>query len=188
MPIVRVVAEVVRGAAVVGANVFHASLDGSNDTSDVNVFISDLGDFYTALAGMYTGDSTINVGGVVATVGEDPNYFVPATTVSVDCNGSNTAQPNNSAAIVTWRTGLAGRSYRGRTYLGPFANGTTDGNGTNLPSANQDAIQAAADDLVTASATSAQYSLVVWSEKLQSGTVVTAGQCRDYLASQRGRL
>lgn len=40
--------------------------------------------------------------------------------VSVTCTASPTMAPPLVAAIITWRTSLPGRRYRGRTYFGPL--------------------------------------------------------------------
>jgi hypothetical protein len=186
--IIRVVAELTRSGVSVGANVFHfqvttPELDGAQASVDA------LETFYDSIKGVYTSTTTITIGSVVATVGETPNRFVDGVTPAVvNGTGATDAQPNNSAALITWRTGLAGRSRRGRSYLGPFRNGITDGDGRNLQSSFRDAFQAAADQLVDDASGPGGTTLVVWSEVLQVATAVANGLARTYLGSMRTRL
>lgn len=51
--------------------------------------------------------------------GEAPKY-VPATAQTATDTGTGAIQPLQLAAVCSWRTALAGRSYRGRTFLGPL--------------------------------------------------------------------
>lgn len=102
------------------------------------------------------------------------------------------ASPNNVAICVTWLTGLTGRSYRGRTYLGglpydDFVNSII--NGTRLASILVDMIHLV--DLVNAEG----WDLVV--NSLQTGgapranglnTPITTAAANNYPDSQRRRL
>jgi hypothetical protein len=71
----------------------------------------------------------------------------------------NSLMPTNLAVVMTKRTGLSGRSFRGRTYLGPFteADNTADGFVSDELDA---AITAAGADLLTASAATFELAVV----------------------------
>lgn len=78
------------------------------------------------------------------------------------------------ALVVSHRTAFAGRSYRGRNYIGAL-NEADMTNGLFL-NATVDAIQTYYDDLIAAlgaSGANADYMWVVWSEKLQTYNGVT---------------
>lgn len=63
--------------------------------------------------------------------------------------GSETADPlpSQTQLCVTWRTGITGRRYRGRTFVGGFTEDSNDTDGTPLP-ATIDVVQDAADALL----------------------------------------
>lgn len=100
--------------------------------------------------------------------------------------------PNSVASVITWYTGLAGRSYRGRTYLlSPPASETLE---NTVTSTYRDSITAAAGVLITSCAAGGNDLMVV--SKHHDGvprdvavtTVITEGICRGFIASQRNRL
>lgn len=107
--------------------------------------------------------------------------------------------PPQCSLVVTWRTGYAGRSRRGRTYLAGFTeNNAANGEwGTGAVSLWQGYV----DDFVAAyglGGTSADYQFGVWSEKLGHPTLttysvangyrpITAGVVRPIVYNQRRR-
>jgi hypothetical protein len=103
--------------------------------------------------------------------------------------------PQQSAAVITWRTGLAGRSFRGRTYLPGLGEGDqVDGvlNGTYETDAAAFAAQMLAVFGVGGSDTNWQF--VVISEVSSGsprvppiGTPVTAAVVRPFIQTQRRR-
>jgi hypothetical protein len=54
--------------------------------------------------------------------------------------------PNNVCVTIKWLTGLRGRNYRGRTYVGGLSSDQVDGN--SLVAGTKTALQTAADDLI----------------------------------------
>jgi len=71
--------------------------------------------------------------------------FVPLTSNVGTKSGD--ATPANVAAVVSWRTGLAGRRARGRTYFPGWTDG--DFNGSTLTSANVSALGTLAQSMIT---------------------------------------
>lgn len=104
--------------------------------------------------------------------------------------GPNEACPPSVAAVITRRTALAGRTYRGRIYMPavPVAwqlEGRTSAGGP-------PAYQTFADQLATVVdvpglGPAAELVPVVWSRKLQASTRITSAIPRDILRSQRRR-
>ena len=121
------------GGGNLAVNTWHVAPDtagwlGADTTAIANTFIGYLKTFYDAVnaAGVYGGQT---IGGVVVEYeyGEDPKY-VPATPQIATDTGTGALYPPQLAAVVSWRTALAGRSFRGRTYLGVLRSQAFGGN------------------------------------------------------------
>lgn len=105
--------------------------------------------------------------------------------------GQNTAggMPLEVSLVVSWKTALAGRSYRGRTFLPPFHENQNDDSGGTLPhpataTVNGLAINAEKllSDLVTANAV-----LCVYSRTLAAANTITGGYIDYEWDTQRRR-
>lgn len=95
--------------------------------------------------------------------------------------------PYQSAAIISWRTGQAGRSKRGRSYLfTPLEGDQVGGNLSAGYISLMDDIVAAWQS-ITHPTNLAEFELVVWSATLLSAQVVTAGISRGLIGTQRSR-
>lgn len=106
-------------------NTFHVAPDaggwaGADTTAIANYWIGRLKTFYDACvtAGL-RGGGTIG-GTVIEYEYQEAPKYVPATAQSVASGSGGTLQALQLACCVSWRTALAGRRYRGRTYLGPL--------------------------------------------------------------------
>jgi hypothetical protein len=106
-------------------NVFHVAPGvggwvGANTTSVANLWIGYLKTMFDAFAtaGLF-GGQTIGSTVIEYEHNEAPKY-VPATAVSVISSTGGAVQPLQLAAVISWRTALAGRRYRGRSFLGPL--------------------------------------------------------------------
>jgi hypothetical protein len=113
-------------------NVFHVAPSsggwiGTDTTAIANYFIGRLQTFYTSCgtAGL-AGGQTIGQTVIEYEYNEAPKY-VPATAVSVGASTGGAFQPLQLAAVVSWRTALAGRAYRGRSFLGPLTASAVSG-------------------------------------------------------------
>lgn len=116
-----------------GTNTWHFRTDNpigiENEPSTIMGWVRD---FYTACAPFYPSSTVSSWDGSYTEVLTDaPAYSPPVTGWSV--NGTNTDQGYAGAAsmaVVTWRTELASRSGRGRTFVGPLAKSVIEGNGS----------------------------------------------------------
>jgi hypothetical protein len=113
------------GGGNLAVNVWHVAPDaggwvGADTTAIANAFIGYIKAFLDTVnaAGVWGGQV---IGGTVIEYeyGVAPKY-VPATAQVATDTGVGSIQPLQLAAVVSWRTALAGRSYRGRTFLGPL--------------------------------------------------------------------
>lgn len=125
---------------------------------------------------------------------------LPVTTYTtglpVAMTGTGTMLPNSAAAVVSLRTGLRGKSYRGRAYQpGVIANGSDN---NTIAGSAQAAIQAFWQSLVTLDppgGTGDSYHLVIvsyWANKVLRAdpvvTDVTTAICRGEWGTQRRRM
>lgn len=113
------------GGGNLAVNVWHvapsaAGWTGADTTVVANEWIGYIKTFYDscAAAGLW-GGQTIGATVIEYEHNEVPKY-VPATAQTATDTGTGAIQPLQLAAVVSWRTALAGRSFRGRTYLGPL--------------------------------------------------------------------
>jgi hypothetical protein len=92
--------------------------------------------------------------------------------------------PNGVAAVVTWRTSLTGKSFRGRSYVGGFCESGSSGNSptSSLTTALNAWSQQLIDDFSAAS-----HPLGVGSRTLQQFNEITTRQVRAAWHSQRRR-
>lgn len=164
-------------------NVWHFSVS-TPSTSLANEAISAVDAFFEAIK-TFMAPGTWNHGARVTTVDLTPNIVVPATPLTTTTNGVATAALQ-VAAGVSWQSAFIGKSYRGRTYLGPIADATIENTGATITSAFQTAILTASNTLRTPTTGGAQ--LVVWSEKLGQGNAVVGSSVPNALRTQRRRL
>jgi hypothetical protein len=130
-----------------GANIFHVTNGGADDAA-VPGMLTAIKAFYTAIASFYLNTTLITIGASVRDIGVFPNRIVAATPLTQSGTTAGEALPANAALVTTWRTALAGRSFRGRTYLGPSQE--TMNNGGIPNGATVATIQTAAGNLITA--------------------------------------
>lgn len=183
MAIVRITAESTTIPSLV-VNVFHFSVDDPIVTSEVQECVDQLDAFYEAIKGIIYG-SVIRCGSRVVTVGPPPNQVISVTPRDTTTTGSSPA-PYSASAGVTWRTANIGKSYTGRSYLGPLALAALGGDGLTVASSAVTIVQNAANNLLLPTANGGQ--LVVWSPTLGVATDVTGAQARPGLRTQRRRL
>jgi hypothetical protein len=121
----------------VAVNTFHFSADGAGLTwvgldkvSTANGLITKLKNFYTALgtAGL-AGQWEIGTVVTEHETGQDTRFIGATPQSSTPSSGSETFWA--VAAVIQWKTGLAGKSNRGRSYIGPLKNSATSAPGIN---------------------------------------------------------
>lgn len=116
----------------------------------------------------------------------------PLTIAEVELTGSGTRAGTGltpqSSPCISWRTGIAGRRNRGRTYMPPVPQ--TDNNagviGAGLVAALQDFVDDAI--LIGDGITTADWQLVVWSSITLAGVEVTEGRVPAIFNTQRRRV
>lgn len=138
-----------------GTNTWHFRTDNPIGIEDEpSTIMGWVEDFYTGVAGLVPSTYTWSWDGQVTEVNTlEPAFTAPRTGWSVAGTLSNAFYAGAaSMACVTWRTALASRSGRGRTFLGPIAQGAIEGNGSLTPAALA-AVRAAGSALVSQSNT-----------------------------------
>lgn len=108
----------------------------------------------------------------------EPN--VPGTLVG------QTLPPMNSA-VISWRTGLIGRSRRGRNYVWPAGEAEQNLGQWTPTYLTAVGVFATAALAITDVVSGAEYALVVWSPTLSASTTVTSYQVDALVGTQRRR-
>lgn len=165
------------------------AVDKSTPVSDE--ITDDLIAFYNAVSGAFSGIYAQN-GHVIKFYDlADPQPRAPyyERTFNLTSNPTQSPLPSELAICVSFQgnrvSGQDQKRRRGRVYLGPLATGQNDNGrplGTTLT-----AINAAADDLLTASNGSANYAWCVYSRTDDAMVVVTNGWVDDAFDVQRRR-
>lgn len=171
---------IISGVAISGkaANIWHMR-PASDALADVQAAVDEIQTFYSSLASRYNTSTVIAIGGRVLRIDVDPQPIIPVTQRTVTGTDAGGTTPPQLANVVSWRTTLAGKSYRGRTYLGPFASSQLSGNQWTSGLATQ--ISTSALALIAGG------HLVVWSEKLQTATTVTLSMVDAHCETMRSR-
>lgn len=101
-------------------------------------------------------------------------------------SSGQTVAPMNSV-VISWRTGLIGRSYRGRSYLWPITESQTDAGV--VSSAILTDVGVLVDKLMFLPATlfGPAFNLVLWSPTRSDFNLITSGIVRPDLCTQRRR-
>jgi len=143
-----------------GANVWHVRSTSafSPVNADLQAMVNIIRTFYTAVASVYPSAARINIG-TVTEVGTS-NEAVPTFAEVSGTGGANSA-PQALAIVVTWRTSVAARRGRGRTFVGPCASTHMQSDGTILD-ATATIVRNAAAALVTSSTGSGNGAVGVW--------------------------
>jgi hypothetical protein len=150
MAIFRVPVNIVfPGAGSPGANIWHirtSSLVPATELSQANSLIGYIRTFYNSL-------TALQPTGVVYTLGTvtdvtSSREIVPTMTAVSAIGTGSIAQA--LAVVVTWRTSIAARRGRGRTFVGPLATAVQQSDGT-ITNANLTTIQNSAAALVSSS-------------------------------------
>lgn len=165
----------VSGKAV---NVMHM-VSASSSLADAQACVDLLQTFYNAIKALYHTSTTITVGAHVIDYGVTPNVIVGTTPRTVTGTGSGTQLPAQLATVVSWRTGLASRSARGRSFLGPIA--SVNLNAYVLTPSIVTTIQTAADALWGSTR------LFVFSPKLNTQYNVTQALTSNVVRTMRTR-
>lgn len=175
MPIYRTVVET-RGPMLggVGVNTWHFRTPGSptTDQTALTAALAALQTFYGSyITNIAPSGVTVSSPGLWIELAEEPTS-VQLTPWSTASTGSNTTLPSPVALVVGWRTALAARSGRGRTFINPVRSTLVEANGTPTTSAVT-SLASAGLALINDFDAPADGSFVVWSP--------TDGVGRDYV-------
>lgn len=99
---------------------------------------------------------------------------------------ANDPLPSQCALVISWKTGRAGKSYRGRTYIGSLNRGILDGGDVLVNPSSVSAVADAAGTLITAME-AANAPVAVWSRKHVVTTQVTGINVGRVVDTQRRR-
>jgi len=173
-----------------GANVWHIRTGGGlNEDGAANTAIGWLEDFYNLIAPLTPTTCSFSFEGTAVEIAvEEPTMLEGLDTWTTSGTSANDYLPPANCIVVGWRTSLATRSGRGRTFLGPFANNVSDATGT--PSSGAlSTIRGAADALVSAStgADPEGVAVAVWSPTDNLARDITGASVRDQFAVLRSR-
>lgn len=154
---------------------------------DLDAMSAAIEDFYVSLqtAEIFPAGYTASFDGLATTIGPDPVFTASPSWTHTQGSGGGSA-PQSAQGIVTIRTSSAGRSGRGRKFIGPVGSNTVAADGT-PNTALVTALQNAADALLAESTGSANGAVGVWSEAGQVFRDATALQARNYFAVLRSR-
>lgn len=178
------------GTGDMWANVF--AIDATNyQTSAANTASSiepKFNTFYTTLVsnGIYPYHWTWDNMNVRQPIGglEQSADFSEVLTVT---DATKQPLPPQLAVCVSWKTLLAGKSFRGRTYVGPLSKDNADANGK-LTSVDLTVIQNAATALIAGlSGMTPATHLTIWSRKLGTFQNVTNAHVGVYIDTIRRR-
>lgn len=173
-----------------GTNTWHLRTVSDDGTvSEISTLMALIEDFYAEVdTYLPTGYTAAWDGTALQIAVPDPVLLAGATPWSVAGGDTGGTLANGAMVCVTWRTPLATKSGRGRTFVGPVGFSTAAGDGT-LGGPIIAGFRAAAANLVTASSlASIAGAVVVWSETLQSARDITGSSVTDqyaFLSSRR---
>lgn len=172
-----------------GYSVFHfrtATLGGDDEDAQLQVARDAISGFYEDLVGLFP--TTMSVRGDTSWVNVENQEERGLTTQFVRIGTApDLYLPTSSMLCLTHVTSTRTRSGRGRTFVGPLAAGTSQGDGTPTIQAANTLVQSAIDNLLTPFAGNANGSFVVWSPTQQVARDVTAFRTRDVFAVLRSR-
>lgn len=174
-----------------GFNIFHVrTADGPFPEAELNQASGWLEDFYSAMVPVFSSNTDIQFDGTVTEINSDtPRVGEGLTTWKVDGTSTSLPLPPANCVVVGWRTTLATRSGRGRTFLGPIAANASEADGTVTATALS-TIRGAAAALVdesTASEVLGVVSLGIWSPTRNELRDITGTVTHDRFAVLRSR-
>lgn len=137
------------GAGSPGANIWHIRTPGviaSDELNQANALLGFIHTFYVQMLAYLPNGTTVSLGTVTE---EGTQREIVPTFAPVLGTGTGNS-PQALCAVVTWKTSIAARRGRGRTFFGPLNTGTIQSDGT-LNDTFRANLVAAAGALVTSS-------------------------------------
>lgn len=174
-----------------GANIWHIrTAGGVGNDGRLNEAMGWIEQFYIDCSQAFSPSTAIVFDGTVTEIAtNEPTITEGLDTFTVPGVGASGDLPPANALVVGWRTALANRRGRGRTFLGPLSRGASEDNGT--PTALiLEKVRDAAAALVASSTDSevlGSVSVGVWSPTDNVLRDVTGASVRDRFAVLRSR-
>jgi len=167
-------------------NVFNVGNDVLLTDAQVNTILGHIKTWYTAFSTYVYGSFTIGSRVLEFRPGVVAPRIVLATPAA-QSSAISTPQPPQLAAVMSWRTALAGKSFRGRTFLGPL-NIAALSSGT-LAAAFTGTANTASTTLISAvkGVTNPAWGLVVHSDHMSEDTPITNGVMDARVDTMRSR-
>lgn len=172
-----------------GTNSWCVRTTDASPADQVEEWAAVIESFYVAVRPNFPDDSSFTWDGTVTELGSSSPEFRPAEDgwVVEGNNPSAAYGPAPAMACVTWRTSLASRSGRGRTFLGPLSDGAYQADGTLNPDALED-IRAGAALVVDANNGALNPgALAIWSEADSVARDIVSATVNDVVAVLRSR-
>lgn len=182
----RILVENSTGVSGKSYNVFSVGSDAVVSDANVALILGDLNTFYTAITTHVYG--TYSIGSrILEYQPTGPPRIVSVAAVG-RTNNAASPLPAQLALCVNWRTALAGRSYRGRTFLGPL-NGAANSTSGGVTGAAITAVNNACAALITAvkPRTTGSHGLIVHSDQVPTDTDITLGTTDTRMDTMRTR-
>lgn len=148
------------GAGSPGANIWHIRTIDPSPTTELNQANTLLGyirSFYVSAAVYMPNATTVSLGTVTE---EGTAREIVPTFAAVSGSGTGSS-PQALCTVVTWRTTIAARRGRGRTFVGPLSTGTIQSDGT-LNDTFRSVLLTAATGLVSSSVGYGNGAVGVW--------------------------
>jgi hypothetical protein len=148
------------GAGSPSANIWHirtSTVNTATELSEANTLVGYIRTFYNSCLGLLPPTWVATLGTVVSET--DQREIIP-TMASLTGLGTGSA-PQALAIVVGWRTTIAARRGRGRTFLGPVASGVMQTDGT-VTDANLTTVRTAAAALISSSTAFGNGAVGVW--------------------------
>ena len=165
-------------------NIFHFNALSSPAVAASGA-VSALTTFYAAIKSQYRVGTSLVVGFKAIDRSAVPWTFIPVVSTSTAATGNTSLVAPQLAMVVAWRTATIGKSYRGRTFLGPFD--AVASGGASWTGAAQTLVAGAATALVATSTGSTDYRMVVYSHKHNTMAPITAAGVGTTMRTLRSR-
>lgn len=172
----------------IGTNTWHARTTYEGDTgpdTDLETLSGFLETFYGDITGLVAGGTSFRQDGEWTRVSGTP-VIMETDSWAVGAGTTTPPLPPATALVASWRTSLASKRARGRTFVGPLSVNTLQDNGSPTEAA-RDTLAAAGADLIAAASGTGDGAFVVWSTVDEVGRDFTSCTVANEFAVLRSR-
>lgn len=171
-----------------GVNTWHVRLDTDNpNAGDMVGLAGHLATFYVDMVSAVLADgAAYTYDGLLTAVGDNPETFDTGNSWAAGNAGSSATLPGANCIAVTWRTAVASRHGKGRSFMGPIKAAVADTNGT-VTTSPLTAARAAATALASSNAGIPDGAWGVYSREQNIIRDITSATIKDKFAVLRSR-